>query len=170
MRKWTSKWMLWASVLLAVMAVTGVAQAAGGDSVAQDEPLDSDKVDCIGGIVWFDGNLDGVKDITEDVMDGARVDLYAVGPFKYRPGDLWRVFTMLTRDGGRYEFCGLASGSYFVKVDPPEGVLKDRLFVTYGSNPSSVIEFEKGNSLIVDFGFGVPHVVEGSAQLRLPPR
>jgi hypothetical protein len=170
MRKWTGKWILWTGVLLAVMAMAGVAQAAGGSSVSQGEPVDPDKVDCIGGIAWFDGNLDGVKDVGEDVMDGARVDLYAVGPFKYRPGNLWRAFTVLTHDGGRYEFCGLASGPYFVKVDPPAGILKDRLLVTYGSNPSPVIEFEKGSSWIVDFGFGVPHVVEGSAQLRMPPR
>lgn len=154
------------AVLLLMVALPAAAQ----ESQPEDAPLEADKSNCISGYAWFDGNHSGTWEENEDAMDGARVDLFAVGPFDLRPGNLWRAASLLTRDGGYYEFCRLSPGSYYVQLTPPEGVLRDNLLMTYGSNPTAVIPFAQDDSLTITFGMAAPRTWASPAVLQIPRR
>lgn len=168
-RKW-GRALLLITAFAAVLLLGGALPAAAQDGQPEDAPLEADKSNCISGYAWFDGNHSGTWEENEDAMDGARVDLFAVGPFDLRPGNLWRASSLLTRDGGYYEFCRLSPGSYYIQIAPPEGTLRDELVMTYGSNPTAVIPFAKDDSLTVTFGMAAPRTWASPAVLQIPRR
>lgn len=168
-KNWAGSLVVLAALALALF-LGAVLPVVAQDVEPEPAPMEVDRTDCIYGYAWFDGNHSGVWDENEDAMDGARVDLFAVGPFKFRPGNLWRASSLLTRDGGYYEFCGLAENTYFVQIAPPQGVLRDQLVMTYGSNPTAPVLFAEGDSLSVSFGMAPPRTWDSSATLPIPRR
>ncbi len=79
----------------------------------------------IGNFVWVDANGNGVQDVGETGLAGAKVDLYrpGFGPDGV-PGngdDTAVVKTMNTPVGGAYSFTGLPPGTYTVDFTLPAG-------------------------------------------------
>ncbi len=93
--------------------VAGVTMAAGSTLDGVDfgyQPRNAS----VAGIVWRDGNRDGVADAGETHLAGVAVSLYdATGTV---------VLATTNSDGaGAYAFGGLAAGQYIVVVTPPAG-------------------------------------------------
>lgn len=104
---------------VAFVIVVGVASGGGYDGVDptdvsgtngdDDEPTGS-----LAGRVWSDIDGDGVQDSGEPGLSGVRVDLgYGLGNFTFG--------TETTGLDGSYEFTGLVSGVYAVRVTVPVG-------------------------------------------------
>ena len=70
---------------------------------------------CIGDILWYDKNLNGVQDAGEPGVIDTEVSLYSEsGTF---------LATTQTDSNGNYKFCGLKPGKYRVKFDQPHTYL-----------------------------------------------
>lgn len=67
----------------------------------------------IGDRVWHDLNGDGVQDAGEPGLDDLTVQLFDVADNL--------IDETVTADGGRYQFAGLAAGTYTVRVSPAAG-------------------------------------------------
>lgn len=67
----------------------------------------------LGDVVWNDRNGNGLRDECEPGMAGVAVDLL--------DDTLTRLDTTQTDDDGRYEFTGLAAGTYSVRFTSPAG-------------------------------------------------
>ncbi len=67
----------------------------------------------LGGVVWIDQDIDGVRSETETVVSGVTVTLVGA--------DGATVATTTTGADGSYSFTGLAPGSYSIRVEPPVG-------------------------------------------------
>ena len=91
---------------------------------------------CIGDIYWFDENLNGKKDSNEQGISNVLVELYDENR------DL--IAQTTTDSNGKYSFCGLKKGKYYVKFDIPDGYK----FIT--KNKSSVDENGWSNLIDLD--------------------
>ena len=68
---------------------------------------------CIGDFVWDDANRDGIQDSNESGISGVTIELYDNNGNKIK--------SISTGSDGKYEFCGLNSGDYSLKIVPPSG-------------------------------------------------
>ena len=68
---------------------------------------------CIGDYVWLDKNSNGIQDSGESGLANVKVELFKA--------DNTKVAEMNTDANGKYHFCKLVPGNYYVKVTPPAG-------------------------------------------------
>ena len=68
---------------------------------------------CIGDYVWLDKNSNGIQDSGESGLANVKVELFKA--------DNSKVAEMNTDTNGKYHFCELVPGDYYVKVTPPAG-------------------------------------------------
>jgi uncharacterized repeat protein (TIGR01451 family) len=78
---------------------------------------------CLGDLVWLDSDHDGVQDLGEPTIAGAKVELLDANgaPAKDINGIL--IASQTTTGSGLYKFTNLAPGDYMVRVTPPTGLL-----------------------------------------------
>jgi protocatechuate 3,4-dioxygenase beta subunit len=74
----------------------------------------------IRGSVFRDADADGARDAGEGALSGARVYLDANGNDRFDSSER----SVLTDSAGEYAFDGLATGSYTVRMVPPDGYLR----------------------------------------------
>ncbi len=72
------------------------------------------KLACLGDFVWLDQNHNGIQDIGEPGVANVRVQLFIL-----LGGNWVSQGVQTTADDGRYLFCDLMPGSYFVRFHPP---------------------------------------------------
>ena len=80
----------------------------------------------LGNLVWLDNDNDGIRDVGENGVAGASVQLFTPGTDNAIGGtggaaDTQVGATFTTGADGAYSFTGLSAGNYFVKVTPPAG-------------------------------------------------
>jgi SdrD B-like domain/WD40-like Beta Propeller Repeat len=96
---------------------------------------------CIGDIVFFDANNNGVMDGTETPIANVKVNLYADANGDGTPDSAYGspVATVNTDENGLYSFCGLDAGKYIVVVDKSNFSLSDNTKPLYRRLSSSDI-------------------------------
>jgi hypothetical protein len=67
----------------------------------------------VGDLVWQDIDTDGIQDVGEPGVDGVSVELFTSGGAT--------AGSTTTSGGGLFSFSGLAAGSYYLQVSPPQG-------------------------------------------------
>ena len=87
----------------------------GAPAVTADDPANVMVYASIGDQVWYDINLNGVRDAGESPVPGTQVTLFdgAGNP----------LATDTTNGSGKYRFEGLLPGDYSLQFDPPAGYL-----------------------------------------------
>jgi hypothetical protein len=93
----------------------------------------------LGNIVWEDADNDGVKDATENGIDGLTVNLYADTNGDGTP-DGAAIATTTTSNGGRYLFAGLTEGQYLVELSGVSSIYVS----STGANGSLTGPYEPG--------------------------
>ena len=84
---------------------------------------------CIGDYIWEDVNGNGIQESGEPAIKGAKLELFNGDGTNVIDADGNPVVEQITGDDGKYEFCNLVPGEYFVKLTPPAGyhpTLKDQ--------------------------------------------
>ena len=95
-----------------------------GKTVDDEDPshyIAKSNLACLGDFYWYDENLNGVQDKNEYGIIGIKVELYDENKNLLE--------TTKTDNNGKYLFCGLEPGNYYVKFDLPDTYLfipKDR--------------------------------------------
>jgi len=70
----------------------------------------------LGNLVWNDVNNNGLRDLGEAGINGVTMQLFLGGE---NPATAAPVDTVVTADGGIYEFANLSPGQYFVHIPTP---------------------------------------------------
>ncbi len=83
----------------------------------------------LGNLVFEDSNRNGVRDVGEPGVAGARVQVFATGSDNAIGGggaaaDMQAGSDVITGSTGAYLFTGLPGGNYYVKVTPPADYLE----------------------------------------------
>ncbi len=71
---------------------------------------------CIGDIVWYDNNHNGIQDADETGVEGVLIILNETGA------------KVITNSRGEYKFCNLESGNYSITID--KSTLPDNYIIT----------------------------------------
>jgi len=127
-----------------------------GNSVEDEDPshyLAKTNLACLGDFYWYDENLNGIQDKDEYGVVGIKVELYDENKNLLK--------SMKTNSEGKYLFCDLEPGNYYVKFGLPDTYLfipKDRGSDIRDSDASSsgwshLVELSDGEvDLSVDAG------------------
>jgi uncharacterized repeat protein (TIGR01451 family) len=109
----------------------------------------------ISGTVFFDGNNDGIKQLTERTL--ANMTVNAVAPSG-------ATLTDITDTNGNYTILGTTAGlSYRVELSVPFGY-NDAAF---GSNSGTSVQFAASNATALDFGINVPDKCSPDRTIRV---
>jgi hypothetical protein len=109
----------------------------------------------ISGTVFFDGNNDGIKQLTERTL--ANMTVNAVAPSG-------TTLTDITDTNGNYTILGTTAGlSYRVELSVPFGY-NDAAF---GSNSGTSVQFAASNATALDFGINVPDKCSPDRTIRV---
>ena len=134
--------------------VSGTAE--NNETVTDEDPsnyVGENNLGCIGNYYWYDENLNGLQDSNEPGIIGIKVELYDENKNL--------LATTKTDNSGKYLFCNLESGNYYVKFDLPDTylfTLKDKGSDLIDSDANSdgwshLIEFDATqNDLTIDAG------------------
>jgi len=134
--------------------VTG--KDTNGNSVEDEDPshyIATSNLACLGDFYWYDENINGIQDKDEYGVVGIEVELYNQ--------DKKLLKTTKTDKEGKYLFCDLEPGNYYVKFGLPDTYLfipKDRGSDLVDSDAddngwSHLIELSDGeNDLTIDVG------------------
>jgi len=131
------------------------AKAENNQTVTDRDPshyVGEKKLGCIGNFYWLDENLNGMQDNNEQGIVGIKVELYNENKQK--------LATTYTDNNGKYLFCELEEGNYYVKFDLPSAYLftpKNRGNDIKDSDANSngwsdIINFNGENDLTIDAG------------------
>ena len=101
--------------------VTGVGD--NNQSVADEDPSHyyGKKPSCLGDFIWEDKNKNGIQDLNESGIAGAKVELLDENSQSVVDIDGNSVEPIITTSSGEYKFCNLDKGKYIIKVTPPNG-------------------------------------------------
>jgi hypothetical protein len=130
-------------------------KAENNQTVTDKDPshyVGQKRLGCIGNFYWFDENLNGMQDSNEGGIAGIKVELYDENKQK--------IATTYTDNNGKYLFCELEEGNYYVKFDLPSAYLftpknKGNDFKDSDANSngwSDIINFTGENDLTIDAG------------------
>ena len=86
------------------------------DKAADGVDFGNTQLACLGDYVWLDQNRNGIQNSGEQGVPGVRTELFQ------QTGGAWiSQGTQQTAANGRYEFCNLVAGSYYVRFYAPAG-------------------------------------------------
>ena len=74
---------------------------------------------CMGDYFWNDKNADGIQDADEKPLEGVAVELFDKDGKRVVNVDGTTVAPQSTLENGKYEFCQLVPGDYYIKATPP---------------------------------------------------
>ncbi|MFK7980659.1 MAG: SdrD B-like domain-containing protein, partial [Saprospiraceae bacterium] len=95
---------------------------------------------CVGNLVWFDRNNNGIANTTEEGIAGVELILYQVGGDGTKGiGNDVEIARDITDDNGHYLFDDLPEGVYYIKVNNgiPHNMVSTLGTGTNGTNPST---------------------------------
>ena len=75
---------------------------------------------CIGGYFWNDKNADGIQGAKEAPLSGVKVTLFTQNGTTVVDAEGNPIGYIRTNYTGKYKFCKLLPGSYYIKVTPPK--------------------------------------------------
>ena len=99
---------------------------------------------CLGGLAWVDSNGNGIKDGSENGLEGVSVTLYRMDDFG--GSDVQKAITS-TDSSGAYSFSDLQPGTYYVVFAKPTGT--NYLFITKSSGSETQVLNQAGKTSTV---------------------
>ena len=95
---------------------------------------------CVGNLVWFDSNNNGIADQTEEGISGVELILYQVGGDGTKGiGNDVEIAREITDDKGHYLFGDLPEGVYYIKINDgiPDNMVSSLGTGKNGTKPST---------------------------------
>ncbi len=118
---------------------------------------------CLGGLAWVDTNGNGIKDSSENGLQGVSVILYRMDDLG--GADVQKAVTS-TDSNGAYSFGDLQPGTYYVVFAKPTGT--NYLFITKSTGSETQVQNQDGKTGTVALTSGQPCDGTLKAGLYLP--